>query len=54
MNDDVEISTYQMTMLLIFAYSSYLLAEVLQLTGIISVFFCGIGKFYIYINDHSL
>ncbi|KAJ3191804.1 Sodium/hydrogen exchanger 8 [Irineochytrium annulatum] len=33
---------YEMTMLLIFAYSSYLLADVLQLTGIISIFFCGI------------
>jgi sodium/hydrogen exchanger 8 len=28
-------------MFLVFAYTSYLLAEVLKLTGIISVFFCG-------------
>ncbi|KAJ1547809.1 Golgi transport complex subunit 6, partial [Cladochytrium tenue] len=35
-------TVYEMTMLLIFAYSSYLLADVLQLTGIISIFFCGI------------
>ncbi|KAJ3327623.1 Sodium/hydrogen exchanger 8 [Blyttiomyces sp. JEL0837] len=35
-------SIYEMTSLLVFAYMSYLLADVLQLTGIISVFFCGI------------
>ena len=35
-------TVYEMTMLLIFAYSSYLLADVLQLTGIISIFFTGI------------
>ena len=33
---------YEMIMLLVFAYSSYLLAEILQLTGIISIFFCGV------------
>lgn len=34
---------YETTMLIIFAYLSYLVADVIQLTGIISVFFCGIG-----------
>jgi NhaP-type Na+/H+ or K+/H+ antiporter len=34
---------YEMLMLVIFAYSSYLLAEILNLTGIISIFFCGIA-----------
>ncbi|KAJ3110372.1 Sodium/hydrogen exchanger 9 [Phlyctochytrium bullatum] len=34
---------YEMVMLLVFAYSSYLLADVLQLTGIISIFFCGVA-----------
>lgn len=34
---------YEMLMLVLFAYSSYLLAEVLSLTGIISTFFCGIA-----------
>ncbi|KAI9145022.1 Cation/H+ exchanger [Paraphysoderma sedebokerense] len=33
---------YEVTMMMVFAYSSYLLAEVLGLTGIISVFFCGV------------
>jgi sodium/hydrogen exchanger 8 len=33
---------YEVTMLFIFAYVSYLLADVLALTGIISVFFTGI------------
>ncbi|XJO77502.1 hypothetical protein BDV3_002072 [Batrachochytrium dendrobatidis] len=42
---------YEMVMLIIFAYSSYLLAEVLSLTGIISVFFCGITmSHYAYSN----
>ncbi|KAI8842725.1 Sodium/hydrogen exchanger family-domain-containing protein [Chytriomyces cf. hyalinus JEL632] len=36
-------SVYEMTMLIIFAYMSYLLADVLGLTGIISIFFCGIA-----------
>ncbi|KAJ3095960.1 Sodium/hydrogen exchanger 8 [Physocladia obscura] len=36
-------SVYEMTMLLLFAYISYLLADVLSLTGIISIFFCGIA-----------
>jgi solute carrier family 9 (sodium/hydrogen exchanger), member 8 len=34
---------YEMLMLIAFAYSSYLLAEILSLTGIISIFFCGIA-----------
>jgi NhaP-type Na+/H+ or K+/H+ antiporter len=34
---------YELSMLVIFAYGSYLLAEVLGMTGIISIFFCGIG-----------
>jgi NhaP-type Na+/H+ or K+/H+ antiporter len=34
---------YEMAMLIVFAYSSYLLAELLSLTGIISIFFTGIG-----------
>ncbi|KAL7747419.1 hypothetical protein RI367_007173 [Sorochytrium milnesiophthora] len=38
-----EAETYEVTMMLVFAYSSYLLAEVLHLTGIISVFFCGLA-----------
>ncbi|KAI8905969.1 Sodium/hydrogen exchanger family-domain-containing protein [Gorgonomyces haynaldii] len=33
---------YEIMMLIMFAYTSYLLAEVLSLTGIISIFFCGI------------
>ncbi|KAJ1334417.1 sodium/hydrogen exchanger 3 [Batrachochytrium salamandrivorans] len=42
---------YEMVMLIIFAYSSYLLAEVLSLTGIISIFFCGITmSHYAYSN----
>jgi NhaP-type Na+/H+ or K+/H+ antiporter len=35
-------ATYESTMLFIFAYVSYLIADVLGLTGIISVFFTGI------------
>ncbi|KAI8928896.1 Sodium/hydrogen exchanger family-domain-containing protein [Entophlyctis helioformis] len=42
---------YEMVMLFIFAYSSYLLAEILSLTGIISIFFCGIAmSHYAYSN----
>ena len=33
---------YEMLMLIVFAYGSYVLAEILELTGIISIFFCGI------------
>jgi sodium/hydrogen exchanger 8 len=33
---------YEMIMLYLFAYASYLLAEILDLTGIISIFFTGI------------
>ncbi|KAJ3288556.1 hypothetical protein HK104_008102 [Borealophlyctis nickersoniae] len=40
--DEHEAGTYEMTMVLVFAYMSYLLADVMGLTGIISVFFCGI------------
>ncbi|KAI8825323.1 Sodium/hydrogen exchanger family-domain-containing protein [Fimicolochytrium jonesii] len=40
--DPHEVSTYETTMVLIFAYVSYLLADLLSLTGIISVFFTGI------------
>ncbi|KAI9332229.1 Sodium/hydrogen exchanger family-domain-containing protein [Obelidium mucronatum] len=36
-------SVYEMTMLILFAYISYLLADVLGMTGIISIFFCGIA-----------
>ncbi|KAJ3066450.1 Sodium/hydrogen exchanger 8 [Podochytrium sp. JEL0797] len=36
-------SVYEMTMLIVFAYISYLLADVMELTGIISIFFCGIA-----------
>jgi solute carrier family 9 (sodium/hydrogen exchanger), member 8 len=39
---DLDSPTFEMVMLIIFAYSSYLLADVLQLTGIISIFFCGV------------
>lgn len=35
--------TFQSVSFLAFAYASYLLAESLHLTGIISVFFCGLG-----------
>lgn len=38
-----EVTTYESVMLLLFAYTSYLLADILGLTGIISVFFCGIA-----------
>jgi solute carrier family 9 (sodium/hydrogen exchanger), member 8 len=34
---------YEMAMLIVFAYSSYLLAELLSLSGIIAIFFTGIG-----------
>jgi sodium/hydrogen exchanger 8 len=34
---------YEMIMLVVCAYSSYLMAEVFSLTGIISIFFCGIA-----------
>ncbi|KAJ1550896.1 hypothetical protein HK096_004351, partial [Nowakowskiella sp. JEL0078] len=34
---------YETTMLLILAYISYLLADILGMTGIISIFFCGIA-----------
>ncbi|KAJ3033370.1 hypothetical protein HDV00_006478, partial [Rhizophlyctis rosea] len=40
--DEHESGTYEMVMIITFAYSSYLLADVLKLTGIISVFICGI------------
>ena len=36
-------SIYEITMMLILAYLSYLIADVIELTGIISIFFCGIG-----------
>ncbi|KAI9208590.1 Sodium/hydrogen exchanger family-domain-containing protein [Polychytrium aggregatum] len=38
-----EATTYESVMLIVFAYTSYLLADVLGLTGIISIFFCGIA-----------
>lgn len=34
-------SVYELAMLLVFSYMSYLLAELWHMTGIISVFFCG-------------
>ncbi|KAI8805350.1 Cation/H+ exchanger, partial [Cladochytrium replicatum] len=42
---------YETTMLFIFAYLSYLLADILSLTGIISIFFCGIGMSYYAMNN---
>ncbi|KAL3899649.1 MAG: hypothetical protein SGCHY_001892 [Lobulomycetales sp.] len=36
-------SMYELTMLLLFGYLSYLIADVLHLAGIISIFFCGIA-----------
>ncbi|TPX31999.1 hypothetical protein SmJEL517_g04824 [Synchytrium microbalum] len=40
---DHEPAVYETVMLFVFAYSSYLAAEIMALTGIISIFFCGIG-----------
>lgn len=34
---------YEITLLFLFAYGSYALAEVLGLSGIMSLFFCGIA-----------
>lgn len=36
-----ELPIFELVMFLVFAYCSYLLAEILEFTGIISVFFCG-------------
>jgi sodium/hydrogen exchanger 8 len=44
-------ATFEGVMLLIFAYSSYLLAEVLSLTGIIAIFFCGIAMAHYAYNN---
>lgn len=42
---------FEGVMLLLFAYGSYILAEILKLTGIISIFFCGIAmSHYAYKN----
>ncbi|KAJ3024064.1 Sodium/hydrogen exchanger 8 [Thoreauomyces humboldtii] len=51
--DQHEAGTYEMTMVLIFAYASYLLADLLALTGIISVFFCGITMAHYAYNNLS-
>ncbi|KAI9104953.1 Sodium/hydrogen exchanger family-domain-containing protein [Phlyctochytrium arcticum] len=51
--DAHEAGTYEMTMVLIFAYSSYLLADLLSLTGIISVFFTGITMAHYAYNNLS-
>jgi solute carrier family 9 (sodium/hydrogen exchanger), member 8 len=34
---------YELFMLMVFAYASYLFAEIFHLTGIISIFFTGVG-----------
>ena len=41
--DGYDGAIYEMMMLVMFAYTSYLLAEILSLTGIISIFFCAIA-----------
>ncbi|KAI8587851.1 Sodium/hydrogen exchanger family-domain-containing protein [Geranomyces variabilis] len=51
--DQHEAGTYEMTMVLIFAYASYLLADLLSLTGIISVFFSGITMAHYAYNNLS-
>lgn len=38
-----EAPIFELSMFLVFAYSSYLLAEILEFTGIISIFFCGVA-----------
>ena len=38
-----EAPIFELTMFLVFAYSSYLLAELIECTGIISIFFCGVA-----------
>ena len=44
---------YEMCMLLVFAYSSYLLAEISHMTGIISIFFCGVAMAHYSYNNLS-
>jgi NhaP-type Na+/H+ or K+/H+ antiporter len=44
-------ATFEGVMLLIFAYLSYLLAELLSLTGIIAIFFCGIAMAHYAYNN---
>ncbi|TPX61329.1 hypothetical protein PhCBS80983_g01218 [Powellomyces hirtus] len=51
--DQHEAGTYEMTMVLIFAYASYLLADLCKLTGIISVFFTGITMAHYAYNNLS-
>ncbi|KAJ3341031.1 hypothetical protein HDU93_005895 [Gonapodya sp. JEL0774] len=46
---------YESVMFITFAYASYISAEVLDLTGIISVFFCGLGmSHYAYNNVNEV
>ncbi|RKO93646.1 Sodium/hydrogen exchanger family-domain-containing protein, partial [Blyttiomyces helicus] len=51
--EEGEAGTYEMTMVLVFAYLSYLIADVIGLTGIISIFFCGITMAHYAFNNLS-
>ncbi|KAJ3189487.1 Sodium/hydrogen exchanger 8 [Gaertneriomyces sp. JEL0708] len=49
--DEKEEATYEMAMILICAYTSYLVADLLSLTGIISIFFTGITVAHYVLNN---
>ncbi len=44
---------FQLLMFLVFAYSSYLIADILEFTGIIAVFFCGAAMAHYSYNNLS-
>ncbi|KAG5456483.1 MAG: Cation/H+ exchanger, partial [Olpidium bornovanus] len=46
-------SVYELAMLMIFAYMSYLMAELFHLTGIVSIFFCGSAMSHYAYNNLS-
>lgn len=48
-----ENSVFQTIMLFVFAYLSYLLADIVGATGVISIFFCGVGMSHYALNNFS-